>query len=415
MILAVWVCTMSLFHDIKLKRRKVDTHCNSDGEICADINTSSPESLTTDHHVKDLDNGSASGASTTQTYLSEDGVSSLGSGSPPQLEIMCSDTHTNRNDRNTASPPEATNKRKECSPNGEHVMNGFVESPQHERRNSVFDGGGCRNGDPGGLDLSRTKRDASERNSTSPSSLDEHSMSILRLVNASYKPSFVLGDISSTGPPKTMMWSPSGNERMYESTNSLSPDSAETMRQANATSPTKVTPISVSNHACSPLSQPVTLVPVTATGSPVFHSSIYNTQNKSVLSRALTSYNNCINGRGESLMGYVPSSSRAPYNRRDGSPVGFTRYWPSNGVTNGESKPVGTIVSSSPPVHLTDSQALNLTVCNSIVRKTEIAIAPSSSINHTGEEDDEDDQPMVCMICEDKATGLHYGIITCEG
>lgn len=30
-------------------------------------------------------------------------------------------------------------------------------------------------------------------------------------------------------------------------------------------------------------------------------------------------------------------------------------------------------------------------------------------------ERDEDDTPMICMICEDKATGLHYGIITCEG
>ena len=28
---------------------------------------------------------------------------------------------------------------------------------------------------------------------------------------------------------------------------------------------------------------------------------------------------------------------------------------------------------------------------------------------------EEDDQPMICYICEDKATGLHYGIITCEG
>ena len=28
---------------------------------------------------------------------------------------------------------------------------------------------------------------------------------------------------------------------------------------------------------------------------------------------------------------------------------------------------------------------------------------------------EEDEQPMICMICEDKATGLHYGIITCEG
>lgn len=27
----------------------------------------------------------------------------------------------------------------------------------------------------------------------------------------------------------------------------------------------------------------------------------------------------------------------------------------------------------------------------------------------------EEDEPLICMICEDKATGLHYGIITCEG
>ena len=28
---------------------------------------------------------------------------------------------------------------------------------------------------------------------------------------------------------------------------------------------------------------------------------------------------------------------------------------------------------------------------------------------------EEDEEPLICMICEDKATGLHYGIITCEG
>ena len=30
-------------------------------------------------------------------------------------------------------------------------------------------------------------------------------------------------------------------------------------------------------------------------------------------------------------------------------------------------------------------------------------------------DEDEDATPMICMICDDKATGLHYGIITCEG
>ncbi|KAG4065543.1 hypothetical protein HA402_013313 [Bradysia odoriphaga] len=43
---------------------------------------------------------------------------------------------------------------------------------------------------------------------------------------------------------------------------------------------------------------------------------------------------------------------------------------------------------------------------------------PFGSKAETGQQDpppDEDEQPLVCMICEDKATGLHYGIITCEG
>ncbi|GFG32517.1 hypothetical protein Cfor_04341, partial [Coptotermes formosanus] len=36
-------------------------------------------------------------------------------------------------------------------------------------------------------------------------------------------------------------------------------------------------------------------------------------------------------------------------------------------------------------------------------------------ISHTQDDQEEEEQPMICMICEDKATGLHYGIITCEG
>nr|WAT94106.1 HR4X1 [Henosepilachna vigintioctopunctata] len=39
----------------------------------------------------------------------------------------------------------------------------------------------------------------------------------------------------------------------------------------------------------------------------------------------------------------------------------------------------------------------------------------SSSSSEMQMSTEEEDQPMICMICEDKATGLHYGIITCEG
>ena len=37
---------MSLFQDLKLKRRKVDSRCSSDGESIADTSTSSPDLLT---------------------------------------------------------------------------------------------------------------------------------------------------------------------------------------------------------------------------------------------------------------------------------------------------------------------------------------------------------------------------------
>ncbi|KYB29221.1 hormone receptor 4 isoform X2 [Tribolium castaneum] len=37
------------------------------------------------------------------------------------------------------------------------------------------------------------------------------------------------------------------------------------------------------------------------------------------------------------------------------------------------------------------------------------------STSESQEAAEEEEQPMICMICEDKATGLHYGIITCEG
>lgn len=40
---------------------------------------------------------------------------------------------------------------------------------------------------------------------------------------------------------------------------------------------------------------------------------------------------------------------------------------------------------------------------------------PVVNTYHQMEEADEQEQPMVCMICDDRATGLHYGIITCEG
>ncbi|GIX81328.1 hormone receptor 4 [Caerostris extrusa] len=464
MILTTWVRTMSLFHDIKLKRRKIDTHCNSDGENNADVNTSSPESLITDSHAREAETGSASGSSTTQTYLSEDGVS-VTSGSPPQLDVMCPDIPASRSDRDSSplheGPPR---KRKAPTPDNEHIVNGTVESPQHERRNSVFDGGGERNNgfsmnNREGLDLRRNRRDT-DGSSTSPSSFEEHNMPLMRMMSNHYKSPLVMGDIPGTGPGKTMLWSALNGDRIYDCRNPSPPNSSmDSIKQVSTPSPVKLSPISANNHACpphSPLQQQITIISppssMSGTGVPAFPTLYTNNSNKSSLLRPVTSYNPNSN-RSDILMHFVASSSRPSYSGRDGSPVGFTRLWPSNGLMNGDSKP-STIVCSSPPRPRTDSEALNLTTCgpssevetttsspstssvipysvspslsgatplslvtsaSTVTSATTVTSAASTSLNHAGEDDDEDDQPMVCMICEDKATGLHYGIITCEG
>lgn len=47
--------------------------------------------------------------------------------------------------------------------------------------------------------------------------------------------------------------------------------------------------------------------------------------------------------------------------------------------------------------------------------RTDAKIGPTETNVPTQDPTEEEEQPMICMICEDKATGLHYGIITCEG
>ena len=48
----------------------------------------------------------------------------------------------------------------------------------------------------------------------------------------------------------------------------------------------------------------------------------------------------------------------------------------------------------------------------------QLSMAMNSHLNSSSSmanDDSDSDEPMVCEICDDKATGLHYGIITCEG
>ncbi|ODN02804.1 Hormone receptor 4, partial [Orchesella cincta] len=94
-----------------------------------------------------------------------------------------------------------------------------------------------------------------------------------------------------------------------------------------------------------------------------------------------------------------------------------------NGMNNGY------LNQNSPPNHMQKgalsmellwaSEALNLSTGSSGSSNTTNGsmtnIMGNGATNGHTADDDDYEQPMICMICEDRATGLHYGIITCEG
>ncbi|XP_057657601.1 hormone receptor 4 isoform X3 [Diorhabda carinulata] len=92
-----------------------------------------------------------------------------------------------------------------------------------------------------------------------------------------------------------------------------------------------------------------------------------------------------------------------------GSPLNMERLW----AGDVRQLPIGQ-----------QTQALNLTapppgVVPSMYGQSDVKPCPNVEAapgeHAEQQQQEEEEQPMICMICEDKATGLHYGIITCEG
>ena len=84
------------------------------------------------------------------------------------------------------------------------------------------------------------------------------------------------------------------------------------------------------------------------------------------------------------MANYSPAANNSqvpPVRRR--SPMNMERLWAGD--------------MSQLPSHVIESQNGHM---NMVIRPNQVA---------------EDEEPLLCNICEDRATGLHYGIITCEG
>lgn len=86
-------------------------------------------------------------------------------------------------------------------------------------------------------------------------------------------------------------------------------------------------------------------------------------------------------------------------------------------VANKVDLPVPSILSSALLAPKSTSSLLHVTAGRSPASNNNINNNGSGDPQQqqSGTQQQDSEQPMICMICEDRATGLHYGIITCEG
>ena len=115
-------------------------------------------------------------------------------------------------------------------------------------------------------------------------------------------------------------------------------------------------------------------------------------------------YNSLIRVSSSDIQTLSPSSSSSSYPyvspQPQHSPLNMERLWAGE-----------TSQSLRPTHHVKPDSALDLSKVD--FWNGNAAVDSSGVPMH--DDQDEEDQPMICMICDDKATGLHYGIITCEG
>ncbi|XP_048506500.1 hormone receptor 4 isoform X2 [Athalia rosae] len=438
---------MSLFQDLKLKRRKVDSRCSSDGESAADTSTSSP------------DNMPSSPGCPVIKVKTEFLRSSPSPGTPRDIrELRERDTREATSDR--ASPdsvfPEAASSRgaeeRFCTPaasaspvsplqshttvftsptprevhRGETpdrgTSNHYLVQPKEESDNSVFDGGGRTDGSSR-LSSHRSPSPSPNRNqSPSPGTGNGGIGGGSGSCGSGFNQQPGPRQRAPTVPPHLLahhqFWTQNPGVQSFTTQRLLNGviSSAVNFGQ-NLTSAT-----GASNEGMKPPAQRI--APAISRPAPT------------VMMGEV--------GGVRTMIWSVPPLEPAP------PPTASWTATTASSSTSEESaaqvllnlraeprgKPPGTSQSFGPPLNMErlwagdlsqlpaaqQIQALNLTASssqpwsrNGNMLTTEAPSQPPSVPPLQPQEHEEEEQPMICMICEDKATGLHYGIITCEG
>uniref|UniRef100_T1J198 Hormone receptor 4 n=1 Tax=Strigamia maritima TaxID=126957 RepID=T1J198_STRMM len=408
---------MSLFQDLKLKRRKVDTRGSSDGESLVDANSSSPDSVV----GAEVHSSSKSGSDVSPKTSS---LEMTASSNPlpdtlPRLQPGHSEHSAPEMDM---KPPVSGSPR---------AKSADIESEdrpgQKERsRGGVFDGGGTvttLSYEPRSPSWTPTKGNGTFRaaHPSHPpplhlSSEDEKSVGKYATVRYRTSPALVMGE---SGGVRTMVWTSQGpsttttssmvqprpDDMEAEQAVRLSIDGLLSLGQERRLSPTQLSPSSSScgSSAISPGGMRTHYnYPPTSGGDKHSPTQKYGTVSMNGSGNRFAGTSTSASSSSALMVAYpMPSSSTCgPSSSRSGS-LNMERLW------------------------ATDGQALNLSVGGWSRQNGEVPTPSTSSSSMTptstrgvlkeGGEEEEEEQPMICMICDDKATGLHYGIITCEG
>ncbi|KDR18027.1 hypothetical protein L798_07819, partial [Zootermopsis nevadensis] len=414
--------TMSLFQDLKLKRRKVDSRCSSDGESVADTSTSSPDMA---GPVSPCPKAASESVRSSPSPAHRDSARSV---------VFRVDAPSDSRDMtHRASPdsaqPEMTPQREEPAPEeeGGEARAGEPQVKKEGGDNSVFDGGGgC---------VGETHQTLMQRQGPSSSQQQQQQQQRANVL--------VTSPGSCMIPPPTFWVSPSSPVAAACRINGVRPEliGGGGVNFSPQQTSTATSALTLLHHEMKPPASHVLSSRSTGVSPGVLRSAptvimgeaggvrtmiwsqpaSLETQQppppQQVISAASTSTSTSCWSSSPSPVS--TSSSRPP---QFPPPLNMERLWAGD-------------LTQLPVSQQQQMQALNLTSTSASGGPPltwthrnggngEQKLSPSSMavlgaehhpMSHPQEEQEEEEQPMICMICEDKATGLHYGIITCEG
>jgi len=399
---------MSLFHDLKLKRRKTSSnvllnafthhlphhipHLSHLSNLHHPLGGDELENAA--EHLNSVVKGPLSaGLCNNIRSSSSSSTSSTSSISSSDLDAdQCLDLTTK---------PKSTNSSSNVLSNGEKdnmKSNNNSSSTWNATNNTIL-----------GSALMRNNKDHLNNNSTKENSFGNlpSSNGLNLSAGSALAPSILMGDLSHTSPEKTILWNlmNGGNTNSANNLLSTAPSLFTSAANSQANSHKSTNSIgSINNQmllstSCSPPS---------STSSHCSSNGQNHTSGSSNKSAQSSPVNSSFLQLPNSPQSNNNQSSSQSNNNQNTSLHTFGNLT-TNGSLNGPTTP--TSVNASILDHqlsLANStgsfQSQQQQLAHQLVQMQQHpGQCPSPSAN------------MICMICEDKATGLHYGIITCEG